>query len=82
MVVVIHGKSLGKGNQSVASKMAILDLEGLCSNFISFYFPDVLAAEGQLHGTCSGSEGCVYLHPFETGNKHFEFNSEEQSHGA
>lgn len=71
MVVVTHGKSLGKGNQSVASKVAILELEGLCSDFISIYIPDVLATEGQFHGTCSGSEGRVYLHPFETDNKHF-----------
>nr|XP_031360495.1 coiled-coil domain-containing protein 42 [Lonchura striata domestica] len=41
MVVVTHGKSLGKGNQSVASKVAILELEGLCSAFISIYIPDV-----------------------------------------
>ncbi|XP_072783904.1 LOW QUALITY PROTEIN: coiled-coil domain-containing protein 42-like [Taeniopygia guttata] len=54
MVVVTHGKSLGKENQSVASKVAILELEGLCSDFISIYIPDVLAMEGQFHGTCSG----------------------------
>lgn len=71
MVMVTQGKSLGKENLSVASRVAVLDLEGLCSDFISICIPDVLAVEGQLHGTCSGSEGRVYLHPFETGNKHF-----------
>lgn len=71
MVGVTHGKSLGKGNQSVARKMVILDLEGLCSNFISIYVSDVLAVKGQLRGTCSGGEGCVSLHAFESDNKHF-----------
>ncbi|XP_041342263.1 coiled-coil domain-containing protein 42-like [Pyrgilauda ruficollis] len=45
MVVVTYGKSLGKENQSVASKVAVLDLKGLCSNFISIYVPDVLTVE-------------------------------------
>lgn len=49
----------GKGNQPVASEMATLDLEGLCSNFNYIYLPDVLTVEGWLHGTCSGSDGHV-----------------------
>ncbi|CAN8208023.1 unnamed protein product [Coccothraustes coccothraustes] len=47
MVVVTHGKSLGKGNQSVASRVTVLDLKGLCSDFVSIYIPDVLADHSQ-----------------------------------
>lgn len=53
-------QTLGKGNLSVASEMAILDLRGLCSNFNNIYLPDVLTVEGWLRETCSGSEGHVY----------------------
>lgn len=53
-------QTVEKGNQSVASEIATLDLEGLCSNFNCIYLPDVLTVEGWFHGTCSGSDGHVY----------------------
>lgn len=64
MVVVTHRKSLGKGNQSVPSKVSILDLEGLCFNFISIYVPMRWQWRGSFMGPVLGVRTvliCIFL---------------------